>query len=343
VNLPPNRERARRGNGHPATADAPATAATIADSRPFTGQPREARQGRPRKPAPGVGSGRRPWLGLAYLAPGLILYALVVLVPVGQGIWLSFFHWNGVTAATWAGLSNYTGFLTDPTLRAAIQHTLYFIFFFSLLPIALGLFSATLSTRQSIRGSGIFRAVIFLPQVVTPAVVAVVWKRIYDPGGPVNDFLNLLGLSGITRGWLGDFTWALPAVGLAGTWGAFGLCMVLFLAGMQSIPQELYDAARVDGGGPVREFFAVTLPGLRGPISVVLTLTMIGAIRLFDLVWLTTGGGPGISTITPTVVLYERAFANPDVGSAAAIGVVMSAVTLLIVLVIVKLAEGRNR
>jgi raffinose/stachyose/melibiose transport system permease protein len=263
-------------------------------------------------------------------------------VPVGQGVWLSFFHWNGVTTATWAGLSNYTGFLTDPTLRAAVTHTLYFVLFFSVLPIVLGLLSAVLSSRQSIRGAGIFRAVIFLPQVITPAVVAVVWQRIYEPGGPFNDLLSLVGLGGLTRGWLGDFTWALPALGLAGTWAAFGFCMVLFLAAMQSIPQELYDAVRADGAGPVREFFTVTLPGLRGPLSVVLALTMIGAIRLFDLVWLTTKGGPGISTITPTVVLYQRAFANPDVGSAAAIGVVMSAVSLVIVLVILRLGEGRG-
>ena len=289
----------------------------------------------------GAGAGRRPWLGLVYLAPGLILYALVVLVPAGQGVWLSLFHWNGVTAATWAGLSNYTGFLSDPTLRAAVTHTLYFIVFFSLLPIALGLLSAALSSHKSVRGAGIFRAVIFLPQVITPAVTAVVWQRIYEPGGPVNDLLTLVGLGGITRGWLGDFTWALPALGLAGTWAAFGLCMVMFLAGMQSIPTELYDAVRVDGAGAIREFFTVTLPNLRGPLSVVLALTMIGAIRLFDLVWLTTKGGPGISTITPTVVLYERAFANPDVGSAAAIGVVLTLVSLVVVLVIVKIAEGK--
>jgi raffinose/stachyose/melibiose transport system permease protein len=298
-----------------------------------------ARRGRGRRSR--AGSGRRPWLGLAYLAPGLVLYILVVLVPTGQGVWLSLFHWNGVTPATWAGLSNYTGFLTDPTLRQAVTHTLQFIVFFSLLPIALGLLSAALSSNQSVRGAGIFRAVIFLPQVITPAVIAVVWQRIYEPGGPVNDLLSVVGLGRFARGWLGDYTWGLPAIGLMGTWAAFGLCMVLFLAGMQSIPAELYDAARVDGAGPVREFFTVTLPGLRGPLAVVLTLTVLGAIRLFDLVWLTTKGGPGISTITPTVVLYERAFANPDIGSAAAIGVVMSAVSLLIVLIIVKVAEGR--
>jgi raffinose/stachyose/melibiose transport system permease protein len=290
-----------------------------------------------------AGTGRRPWLGLAYLAPGLLLYVLVVLVPAGQGVWLSFFNWNGVTPATWTGLANYTGFLTDPTLRQAVTHTLLFMIFFSLLPITLGLLSAALSSHKNVRGSGIFRAVIFLPQVITPAVIAVVWQRIYGPNGPVNDFLRVVGLSGLARGWLGDFTWALPAIGVAGTWAGFGLCAVMFLARMQSIPTELYEAVRVDGGGPVREFRTVTLPGLRGSIAIVLTLTVIAAIRLFDLVWLTTQGGPGISTITPTVVLYERAFANPDIGSAAAIGVVLSIVTLLISLVIIKIAEGRQR
>jgi len=310
-------------------------------ARRNAGQSPAAVRGRKRRRRSGVGSGRRPWLGLLYLAPGIILYAIVVIVPVGQGVWLSFFNWNGVTTATWAGLSNYTGFLSDPALRAAVEHTLYFIIFFSLLPITLGLLSAVLTSSKSVRGAGIFRAVIFMPQVITPAVIAVVWQRIYEPGGPVNDMLRVLGLGGLARGWLGDFTWALPALGLAGTWAAFGLCMVMFVSSMQSIPQELFEAVRVDGAGPVREFFTVTLPNLRGPMAVVLALTMIGAIRLFDLVWLTTKGGPGISTITPTVVLYERAFANPEVGSAAAIGVVMTLVSLLVVLVIVKVAEGR--
>ena len=169
-----------------------------------------------------------------------------------------------------------------------------------------------------------FRSVIFLPQTLTPAVTAVVWKRIYAPDGPINDVLRVVGLGQLASGWLGDYTWALPALGIVGTWGAFGLCMVMFIAGMQSIPTELYDAARVDGAGPIREFFTVTLPGLRGPLAVVLTLTVLGAIRVFDIVWLTTRGGPGTSTITPTIVLYQRAFANPDIGAAAAIGVVLA-------------------
>ena len=188
--------------------------------RPAVGPPRS------RKAA--VARRRRPWLGLAYLAPGLVVYALVVLVPVGQSVWLSLFHWNGITVATWAGVSDYTGFFTDPTLRAAIEHTMVFVIFFSLLPIALGLLSAVLASSRHVRATGLFRSVVFIPQTLTPAVTAVVWKRIYAPNGPVNDLLQAVGLGRFTRGWLGEYTWALPALGLAGTWAAFGLCTMMF-------------------------------------------------------------------------------------------------------------------
>jgi raffinose/stachyose/melibiose transport system permease protein len=313
--------------------------ATLRQTPPATGDATPAGSVRPKRRRASSHRRRQRWLGLAYLAPALAVYALVVLAPTLQGVWLSFQHWDGVTAATWAGFENYTGFFGDPTMRQAVEHTLFFIVFFSVLPIVLGLVSAALTARKDVRRAGVYRWIIFLPQVLTPAVVAVVWKRIYAPEGPVNSILRAFGLDALTRGWLGDYSWALPALGLAGTWAAFGLCMVLFVAGTQSIPSELYDAARVDGAGPVREFFAVTLPGLRGQVAVVVTLTVLGAIRVFDIVWLTTRGGPGTSTITPTIVLYQRAFANPDVGAAAAIGVVLAIVSLIVALVVVRLSE----
>lgn len=313
--------------------------ATLRQTPPATGDATPAGSVRRQHRRPSSHRRRRRWLGLAYLAPALAVYALVVLAPALQGVWLSFQHWDGVTAATWAGFGNYTGFFGDPTMRQAVEHTLFFIVFFSVLPIVLGLVSAALTARKDVRRAGVYRWIIFLPQVLTPAVVAVVWKRIYAPQGAVNSVLRAFGLDALTRGWLGDYGWALPALGLAGTWAAFGLCMVLFVAGTQSIPPELYDAARVDGAGPVREFFAVTLPGLRGQVAVVVTLTVLGAIRVFDIVWLTTRGGPGTSTITPTILLYQRAFANPDVGAASAIGVVLAVVSLIIALVVVRLSE----
>ncbi|MEV4016033.1 sugar ABC transporter permease [Nonomuraea angiospora] len=300
-------------------------------------------QAAPRTNAPSSHRRRRRWLGLAYLAPALAVYGFVVLVPAIQGVWLSFYHWNGITAASWAGLANYIGFLQDPALRQAIEHTIYFIVFFSVLPITLGLASAALTARKDVKGAAVYRWIIFLPQVLTPAVTAVVWKRVYAPDGPINSVLRALGLDSLAHGWLGDYDWALPALGIAGTWAAFGLCMVLFVAGTQSIPAELYDAARVDGAGPIREFRTVTLPGLRGQLAIAVTLTVLGAIRVFDIVWLTTRGGPGTSTITPTIVMYQRAFANPDVGAASAIGVVLALVSLLIALVVVRLSEDGNR
>ncbi|MDX3101111.1 carbohydrate ABC transporter permease [Nonomuraea angiospora] len=300
-------------------------------------------QAAPRTNAPSNHRRRRRWLGLAYLAPALAVYGFVVLVPAIQGVWLSFYHWNGITAASWAGLANYLGFLQDPALRQAIEHTVFFIVFFSVLPITLGLASAALTARKDVKGAAVYRWVIFLPQVLTPAVTAVMWKRVYAPDGPINSVLRALGLDSLAHGWLGDYDWALPALGIAGTWAAFGLCMVLFVAGTQAISAELYDAARVDGAGPIREFRTVTLPGLRGQLAIAVTLTVLGAIRVFDIVWLTTRGGPGTSTITPTVVMYQRAFANPDVGAASAIGVVLALVSLLIALVVVRLSEDGNR
>ena len=164
-------------------------------------------------------------------------------------------------------------------------------------------------SRTRVRGLALFRTVLFLPQVIALVVVAVMWRMIYEPdGGLINEGLRAIGLGGLAQNWLGSFSLALPSVGLIGTWVMYGLAMVLFTAGVQKIPQSLYDAARMDGAGPVREFFAVTLPGLRNEIAVALTLTTIQALRSFDLVYITTGGGPGDSTTVPAFEVYNRAF-----------------------------------
>ncbi|WP_374969484.1 carbohydrate ABC transporter permease [Terrabacter sp. BE26] len=282
---------------------------------------------------------RTRWIGLGFAALPLGIYALVVLVPLVQSIQYSFFAWDGVGPSKWVGLKNYVTFLNDPVLRSTFSHVLVLICFFSLLPIALGLLSAALLMRAKQPGMAVFRWIFFLPQVMTSVVIALVFKRIYAPDGPLNEALRALGLDALTRTWLGDFTWALPSLGLIGTWVTFGFCMVLFIAGASSIPTELYEAARVDGAGPVREFFAVTLPGLRGQLAVALTLTITASLRTFDLVWITTHGGPGTSTLTPAVALYKAAFQNPQVGLAAAIGVVMGVLCLVIAIVITRVSE----
>ncbi|CCH76043.1 Binding-protein-dependent transport systems inner membrane component [Nostocoides japonicum T1-X7] len=285
------------------------------------------------------GKRRGRFVGWLYILPALLLYGGVVLYPAIQSVNISLYSWDGVSTPTWVGLGNYTDFLSDPELRIAIEHIGVLVVFYAFVPILLGLLSASLLARHARRGYAVYRWVIFLPQVLTSVVVAVLWKQLYGPDGPINTALEAVGLGALTKDWLGDFTWALPALGLVGTWTTLGLCMVLFVSGSAAIPTSLYDAARVDGAGAVREFFAVTLPALRPQIAVALVLTVTGALRTFDLVWLTTRGGPGTSTITPSLLLYVKAFSIGDVGAAAAIGVVMAVVCLLLALVIVRVSE----
>ncbi|MFI1330362.1 carbohydrate ABC transporter permease [Streptomyces sp. NPDC020845] len=281
-------------------------------------------------------------IGYLYILPALLLYAAFLLYPFGQSVWLSFVHWDGLTVATPAGFDNYRDLFTDPALRAPFAHALLLLVFYSALPVAIGLLLAALMSRARVRGMTFFRTVLFLPQVLALIVVGVAWRSILAPDGLLNDTLHAVGLGSLARPWLGDYDWALPAVGIVGTWVGTGLCMVLFLAGAQRIPRELYEAARMDGAGPVREFFSVTLPGLRPQIAVALTLTIVAGLRNFDLIYITTSGGPGNSTSVPAYEVYHRAFETNQVGSAAAVGVALTVLIFVMTVTVSRLVEGRR-
>ena len=294
------------------------------------------------RPAPRVrvrAPGEPRKVAYLYLAPAFLFYLLFAFGPLVYTAWLSFFDWDGLTVGTWTGLDNYRKVLSDPEIRASFVHSFELIFFYAVLPVILGLMLASVIAHGRVRGVTFFRAVLFLPQTIATVVVAIAWVWIYGPDGPLNEGLRAIGLGGLTRSWLGDFTWALPALGLVGTWVTFGLCLVLFLAGIQKIPYTLYEAARVDGAGHVREFFAVTLPGLRGELAVALTLTVITALRTFDLIYVSTAGGPGTSTTVPSVLVYQNAFANGRVGLAAAVAVVLTALIFVVAFGITRLVD----
>lgn len=278
-------------------------------------------------------------IGYLYVLPGLLIYAAFVLVPFGHTFWISFHAWDGITPSRWVGFDNYRRVFTDPQVRETFGHALVLVGFYALLPLILGLFLAALLSRMRVRGISGFRAILFLPQVVALVAVGVVWRWILAPDGPLNESLRAIGLGSLARPWLGDFTWALPAVGLVGTWVTFGLAMVLLVAGVQKIPTSLYDAARVDGAGPLREFFVVTLPGLRNEIVVVLVLTTTTALRSFDLVYVMTGGGPGTSTSVPSYRLYTAAFQTGEAGLGAAIGIVLALAIFAVAFGITRLGE----
>lgn len=285
------------------------------------------------------GEGRR--IAYLYIAPAFILYAAFNLFPLGQGINLSFYAWDGITPGTWVGLSNYTEFFTDPAVRTGYLHVIQLMVFYSFLPIAIGLFLAAVLSRIRIRGLTFFRVLLFLPLVITDVVTSVAWIWIYDVDGPLSTALKAIGLGSLvpSAGWLGDFNTALPAVGVFGMWGQFGFCLILFLAGVMKIPASLYEAARVDGAGAIREFFAVTLPGLRYELQVVLVLSVIGTLGTFDEIYVMTGGGPGTATSVPAYLIWRRLFRTGEVGSAAALGLVLMLIVFAVTFVINRLME----
>jgi raffinose/stachyose/melibiose transport system permease protein len=261
-----------------------------------------------------------------YLLPGLVLFGAFVVAPLVHAAWISLFAWDGITPGEWVGLDNYEAIVSDAELRRAFVHSGVLLVFYVAIPVVIGLALAGAASRSRVRGLAALRTILFLPQVIALVVVAVTWRLIYQP-----------------TGWLGDFDLALPAVGLIGTWVAYGLCFVLFMAGVQKVPSSLYDAARVDGAGAVREFLAVTLPALRGEIAVAVTLTTIAALRNFDLVYLTTSGGPGGATTVPAFEVYQRAFRGGEVGAAAAVGVCVAAVIFVLTLTVNRVADRAAR
>jgi raffinose/stachyose/melibiose transport system permease protein len=310
----------------------------MADTAVEPGSETAARdRARARKRAPGEPR-NVAWL---YILPGLLFYGLFTLGPLAHTVELSFFDWDGLTVGHYVGLANYREAFSDPLVRDSFRHSAELIVFYALLPVALGLLLTAILTRHPVRGFTFFRTALFLPQMIAGVVVAQAWVWIYADNGPLNEFLRDVGLGSLARPWLGDFSWALPAVGGIGTWVTYGLCMVLFIAGAQSIPQSLYDAARVDGAGAVREFFAVTLPGLRRELAVALTLTTVAALRNFDLIYLTTSGGPGDATKVPAYEVYNRAFNTGEVGLACAIGITIALIVFALTAGITRVVEGR--
>lgn len=283
----------------------------------------------------------RPHQAYLLLAPGFLIYALFVLLPITNTVRYSFFDWTGFSEPTFIGIDNYIRLAGDPDFWKAIGNNAFFVIFYTILPIMLGLFLTSLLTRSRIRGLTLFRTGLFIPQVMSPVVVGIVWRWLFTYNGPINSFLIAIGLENVALPWLGDFTWAPYAVGAVGTWVQYGLCMVLFIAGAQSIDEELYDAAKVFGANAWQQFRYVTFPGLRQQILVAFILTFIAAMRVFDLVFVLTQGGPGKQTIVTSYLIYQQAFQRNRAGYASAIAVVIALIILIVSIAVFKL-QGRD-
>lgn len=263
-------------------------------------------------------------LGYLFVLPALIMYVGFVVVPLARSIGYSFYDWNGIVDGTWVGLRNYVRVFTDPTLASSIVHAFQLVLFFTVIPVVLGLLAAA-AIHRTARGpfGSIARTTLFLPQVIPLVAAGIAWKWAYSTTGVVNQILSAVGLGALTRPWLADFDAALPAVGVIGSWVILGLTTILLLTGIAKIDESLYEAARIDGAGPLWEFWAITVPGLAREIGVCVTVSMIAALATFDIVYTTTLGGPGRETMVPGIQIYRLAFAERNVGLASAMAVVL--------------------
>lgn len=322
-----------------------ASNATV-DGGPATTGSRPHTVGRlPRRRARSRGPARRRRLGAyLYLLPAAGMLALFIVYPLVRAVQYSFLSWDGVGTAVFNGVANWTRLVRDPLERSSLVHIAILFGFYAFVPMALALVAVGALARRRWRGMAAFRGIVFLPQVLVTVVTAIVWTWLLAPqgSGSLNSIAHVLGLGPASgRPWLGQFGTALVAVGAIAVWIQFGLCFVLFLAGIQRISPTLYEAIRVDGAGPVGEFFRITVPLLRREIGAVITISAVSALGNFSLIYVATGGGPGTSTMVPGLLVYRDAFQLGDVGDASALGIAIAVLLFVITLGIRWLLDRR--
>ena len=280
-----------------------------------------------------------------FLAPSLALIGVFFFLPVVASLLLSItdFDIYGIANPSntrFVGLENYSRLLRTPDFWLALRNTFYFAFVGGPLTIAVSLGAALLLSSKLVRFKGFFRTIYFTPFVTTLVAVAIVWKYLYHTRyGLFNYALGVIGIGPID--WLGDPHWAMPSIILMAVWKSFGYNMLIFIAGLQAIPEDLYDAAEIDGASAVRRFFSITLPMLAPTLVFVSVITMIGYFQLFAEPYVMTQGGPLRSTTSVVLLMYEEGFRWWRMGNAAAIAFVLFIVILLATLVQFRLQKER--
>ena len=277
--------------------------------------------------------GRGAFVAWLFIAPALLFYSAFVLIPIGTTVYYSLLRWNGIGAQQFRGLQNYLEVLTEPDLLMTIGNAFQLVLYFTILPVGIGLGVAQI-IRKHLGGTfgTVARTILFIPQVIPLVAAGIAWSWMLASNGVFNQFLSLMGLESWARGWLGDFDFALPAVGIIGAWVLLGLCTMLLVTGIAKIDPTLYEAAKLDGASGWDEFVYVTVPGLRQEIGVCITVTVIAALASFDIVYIATGGGPGGMTNVPGLEIYRLAFAHRQVGLASALAVVLMILVIVCIL-----------
>jgi len=275
---------------------------------------------------------RNTAVGWSFLLPNFAGFAVLTLVPVALLFYYAFTSWNVFGGAEWTGLDNFRQLLHDRSFRTALTNTVYYTVFHIPLTLAAALGLALLLNRK-LRGVAFFRTVAFFPYITSIVALAQVWNMLFSPSyGPINQFLRTIGIAH-PPGWTTSADWSMPAVIIVGTWREAGYYMLLFLAGLQTIPTQLYEAAKVDGANAWQRFVAVTLPGLRPTTFFVIVMLTIGSFKVFDLILVMTAGGPGQSTLVVSQYIYQKGFIENQFGYASAVSIVLFAICFVITVV----------
>ena len=275
-------------------------------------------------------AGRAGWL---FIAPAIVLIGVFFFLPVGASLLLSITDFDLYAVANpsnvrFVGTRNYTELLQNPTFWLALKNTFYFALIGGPLTVATSLGAALLLNAKVVRFKTLFRTIYFLPFVTTLVAVAIVWRYLYHPQyGYLNYALGAVGIHPID--WLGDPRWAMPAIILLAVWKNFGYNMLIFIAGLQSVPEDLYEAAALDGAGAVRQFWHVTLPNLAPTFFFVGVVTMIGYFQLFAEPYVMTTGGPLGATTSLVLFMYEEGFRWWRLGVAASIAFLLFLIILV--------------
>lgn len=274
-----------------------------------------------------------------YVLPVLVLSGLLIYYSIGYTAWASLTDWNGLRRMNFIGLDNYVNLFHDRTFWTALRNNLLFLVVTVGVQAVLGLLVAVIS-KERLPGSNIFKAVFFLPISMAPAIIATVFKYMLEANyGSLNTTLRTLGIIGpdTVIQWLGaDLgVWSIIVINIF-QW--MGFSMMIYFAGLMAIPEDLYEAASLDGAGWWRQLFSVTIPSLRGTTNLLIVLGIVGSLKTFDIVWLTTGGGPGVSTQFLSTFLYtERS--TRQAGYASAIGMVILVIAFVLAMAQVKIAN----
>jgi raffinose/stachyose/melibiose transport system permease protein len=280
---------------------------------------------------------------LWFAAPALAIYALIVIYPSLAGAVYAFTDWSGIGAAHWAGLDNFKMLFTDDQSFGSLLNTIKLTAFVVVVQNSIGLVLA-LGVHTLIRSRNVLRTVFFAPAVLSPIVLAFLWKYMFNPApdAGLNALLGFLGLGFLQQNWLGDPSVALWAIGITVVWQFTGYSMVIFLAALQGIPRELEEAAALDGAGRFQRFRHVIFPLIAPAVTINLTLSTIGGLKLFDQVFAITNGGPGYSTETLSTLIYKQAFVFGEFGYSTAVALVLTLLVSALALLQLRYLQNRE-